>query len=109
MLTSEILEIMPYDCVMRRPRACHNDTLHQAHHSFLTRCIGWQNNHTDNSICNLVMVMKTGSESIEAIKQREPYRDCGICGAYGGQKTAKVRDVRRTIGGRGLREGPGKK
>ena len=70
MLTAEILEIMPYDCIMRRPRACHNDTLHQAHDSFLTRCIGWQNNNTDNSISNLDTVMKTGGESMEAIKQR---------------------------------------
>ena len=69
-LTAYTLELMPYNCVMRRPRACHNDTLHQAHHSFLTRCIGWQNNHTDNSISNLDTVMKTGSESIEAIKRR---------------------------------------
>ena len=70
MLTAEMLEIMPCDCIMRRPRACHNDRLHQAHNSFLTRCIGWQNNNTDNSISNMDTVMKTGGESMEAIKRR---------------------------------------
>ena len=32
----------------------------------------------------------------------------GVCGAHGGYETAKVRDVRRIDGGRGLRRGPGK-
>ena len=109
MLTAEILEIMPYDCIMRRPRACHNDTLHQTHDSFLTRCIGWQNNNTDNSISNLDTAMKTGGESMEAIKRSEAYRVCGSCGAHGGQKIAEVLCARRTVGGRGLRGGSGKK
>ena len=33
----------------------------------------------------------------------------GIYGAHGGYETAKVRDVRRISGGRGLRGGPGKR
>ena len=34
------------------------------------------------------------------------WRDCG---AHGGYETAKGRDIRRTSGGRGLREGAGKR
>ena len=101
MLTAEILYIMPYDCVMRRLRACHNDPLHQAPRSLLTRCIGWQNNHTDNSIFNLDTVMKTEVRASRPLNESEAYRVCGICGAHGGQKTAEVRDVRRTVGGVG--------
>ena len=42
MLRAEGLETMLYGCVTWSPRAYHYDTLHQAHHRFLTRCIGWQ-------------------------------------------------------------------
>ena len=40
MLRAEVLETMLYACVTWSPRACHYDTLHRAHHRFLTRCIG---------------------------------------------------------------------
>ena len=43
------------------------DTLRRAHHSFLTRCIGWRKRtRTDHPISYLETVVKTGSESIEA-------------------------------------------
>ena len=38
MLKAEVLETMLYGCVTWSPRACHYDTLRQAHHRFLTRC-----------------------------------------------------------------------
>ena len=41
MLRAEVLETMLYGRVTWSPRACHYDTLRRAHHSFLTRCIGW--------------------------------------------------------------------
>ena len=51
MLRAVVLETILYGCVTWSPRACHYDTLHRAHHSFLTHCIGWQNNnHTDHPI-----------------------------------------------------------
>ena len=40
MLRAEVLETMLYGCVTWSPCACHYDTLRQAHHRFLTRCIG---------------------------------------------------------------------
>ena len=39
-LRAEVLETILYGCVTRSSRACHYNTLHQAHRSFLTRCIG---------------------------------------------------------------------
>ena len=42
MLRAEVLETMLYGCVTWSPRACHYDTLRQAHHRFFTRCIGWR-------------------------------------------------------------------
>ena len=58
---------MMYDCVTRSPRACHYDTLRQAHHRFLTRCIGWRKrNRADHPASYLDTLIKTGSESIEA-------------------------------------------
>ena len=49
----------------------HYDTLRRAHHSFLTRCIGWRkNDRTNHPISYLDTLLKTGSESIEAIIRR---------------------------------------
>ena len=43
-----------YGCVTWSPRACHYDTLHRAHHRFLTRCIGWRkHNRADHPISYL--------------------------------------------------------
>ena len=71
MLRAEELETMVYGCVAWSSRACHYDTLRRAHHSFLTRCIGWRkNNRTDHLIFYLDTLMKTGSQSIEAIIRR---------------------------------------
>ena len=66
MLRAEVLETMLYGCVAWSSRACHYDTLRRAHHSFLTRCIGWRKNRSDHPIFYLDTLMKTGSESIEA-------------------------------------------
>ena len=52
MLRAEVLETIMYGCVTWSPCACHYDTLHRAHHGFLTRCIGWRkhNNRGDYPI-----------------------------------------------------------
>ena len=71
MLRAEVLETMLYGCVTWSPRACHYDTLRQAHHSLLIRCIGWRkNNRTDHPIFYLDTLIKTGSERIEATLRR---------------------------------------
>ena len=85
MLRTEVLETMMYGCVTWIPRTCHYDTLHRAHHRFLARCIGSRKHNRADHEANLV---------------------CGICGARGGYETREVRDVRRTVGGRGLCAGP---
>ena len=70
-LRAEVLETMLYGCVTWSPRACHYDTLRRAHHSFLTRCIGWRkHNRADHPISCLDTLIKTGSESIEATLRR---------------------------------------
>ena len=49
----------------------HYDTLRRTHHSFLTRCIGCRkHNRTDHPISYLDTLVKTGSESIEAILRK---------------------------------------
>ena len=71
MLRAEVLETMMYGCVTWSPRACRYDTLRQAHHRFLTRFIAWQkHNRADHSISYLDTLIKTGSESVEAILRR---------------------------------------
>ena len=53
----------------RRFASYHYDKLRRAHHSFLTRCIGWQTkNRAYHPICYLNTYITTGSESIEATK-----------------------------------------
>ena len=67
-LRADVLETLLYDCVTWSPRACHYETLGRAHRSFLTRCIGWRNNNrTNHPISSLDPLMKTRSESIEAV------------------------------------------
>ena len=71
MLRARVLETMLYGCVTWSPRACHYDTLRRAHHSFLTRCIGWRkNNRADHPISYLDTLTRTGSESIKATLRR---------------------------------------
>ena len=70
-LRAEVLEAMMCGCVTWSPRACHHDTLRRAHHSFLTRCIGWRkDDRADHAIVYLDTLTKTGSESIEATLRR---------------------------------------
>ena len=72
MLKAEVLETMLYGCVTWSPRAYHYDALRRAHQSFLTRCIGWRKrNRTDHPISYLDTLVKTGSESIEAILRKK--------------------------------------
>ena len=74
MLRAEVLETI--DTVLLRHvepmRGTLHGTLRQAHPTFLTHCIGWRkNNRTDHPIFYLsTLLMKTGSESIEAIMRR---------------------------------------
>ena len=71
MLRAEVLETVLYGCITWSPRACHYDTLRRAHHSFLTRCIGWRkNNRGDHPISYLDMLITTGSDSIETTLRR---------------------------------------
>ena len=70
-LRVEVLETKLYGCVTWSPHACHYDTLRRAHHRFFTRCIGWRkHNCAGHPIFYLDMLIKTGSESIEATLRR---------------------------------------
>ena len=70
-IRAKVLETMLYGCATWSPRACHYDTLRQAHHRFLTRCIGWRkHNRADHPISYLDTLIKTESESIEATLRR---------------------------------------
>ena len=71
MLRAEVLETTLYGCVTWSPRACHYDTLRRAHHSFLTRYIGWRkSNRAGHPISYLDTLIKTRSESIEGTLRR---------------------------------------
>ena len=71
MLRVEVLETVLYGCVTWSPRVRNYDTLRRAHHSFVTRCIGWlKNDRPDDPILFLDTIIKTGSESIKATLHR---------------------------------------
>ena len=105
MLRAEVLETMLYSCVTWSPRACHYDTLRQAHHRFFTRCIGWRkHNPADHPISYLDTFIETGRESIEATLRRRWILFAVFVTRmeeHGGYETAKVRDVREMMGGAG--------
>ena len=74
MLIAEVLETMSYGCVTSSPLADHYDTLRRAHHSFLTCCIGWLMNYRADHPTPFyqdTLIIKTGSESIEATLRRK--------------------------------------
>ena len=101
MLRAEVLETMLYGCVTWSLRACHYDTLHQAHHRFLTRCIGWRkHNRADHPISYLVTLIK-GSESIEATLRRRRILFAGFVARMGDTRLPKCVMFGEVVGGAG--------
>ena len=109
MLRAEILETMLCGCVTWSPRACHYDALRRAHHSFLTRCLGWRkNNGTDHPIYYLGTLMKAGSESIEAIVHRRRILFAGFVARVEDTRLPKCVMFEELVGGAGCVGGQGK-
>ena len=102
MLRAKVLETMLYGCVTRIPRACHYDTLRRAHHSFLIRCIGWQNNdHADHLISYLETLMNTGSESIEMTLRKRRIFFAGFVARTDDTRLPKYAMFGEMVGGAG--------
>ena len=102
MLRAEVLETMLYGCVTWSPRTCHYDTLRRAHHSFLTRCIGWRkHNRADHPISYLDTFIKTGSESIEAILRRMRILFAGFVARMEDTRLPKSLMLGELVGGAG--------
>ena len=80
MLKAEVLESMLYGCGTWSPRSCHYDELRRAHHSFLTRCIGWRKHkRTDHPISYAkTLLKKTGSGGIEATLRKRRILFAGL-------------------------------
>ena len=106
MLRAEVLETMLCGCVTWSPRACHYDTLRRAHHSFLTRCIGWRkHNRADHTISYLDTLIKTGSERIEATLRRRRILFAGFVARMEGTRLSKCVMFGEVVGGAGCVEG----
>ena len=102
MLRSEVLETMLYGCVTWSPRACHYGTLRQAHHRFLTRCIGWRkHNRADHSISYLDTLVKTGSASIETTLRRRRILFAGFVARMEDKRLPKCVMFGEMVGGTG--------
>ena len=102
MLRAEVLETMLYDRVTWSPRACHYDMLGRAHHCFLTRCIGWRkDNRADHPISYLDTLIKTGSESIEAILRRRWTLFAGFVARVEDTRLPKCEMFGELVGGAG--------
>ena len=100
MLKAEVLEPTLYGCVTRSPRAFHYDTLPRAHHSFLTRCIGWRKRtRTDHPISYLETLVKTGSESIEATLRKRRIRFAGAVARVNDTRLPKCVTFGELVGG----------
>ena len=84
MLRVGVLKKMLYGCVTWSPRACHYDTLCQAHHRFLTRRIGCRKHkradHPISYDIYLDTLVKTGSEYIEATLRKRVVQRLGRAG-----------------------------
>ena len=88
------------------PRACHCDTLRRAHHSLLTRCIGWRkHNRADHSISYLNTIIETGSESIEATLRRRRILFAGFVARMEDTRLPKCVMFGEMVGGAGCAGG----
>ena len=106
MLRAEVLETMLYGCVTWSPRACHYDTLRQAHHRFFTRCIGWRkHNPADHPISYLDTLIKTGNESIQAALRRGRILFGGFLARLDDTRLPKCVMFGELVGGAGCVEG----
>ena len=100
MLRAKVLETMLYGCVTWSPRAYHYDTLHRAHHWFLTRCIGWRkHSRADHLISYLYTLNKTGSESIEATLRRRRILFAGLMARMGDTRLPNCGIFGEMVGG----------
>ena len=103
-LRAEVLDTMLYGCDTWSPRACHYDTLRRgrAHHSFLTRCIGWRkHSRADHPIYYLDTLIKTGSESIEATLRRRRILFAGFVARMENTRLPKCVMFGEVVGGAG--------
>ena len=107
-LRAGVLETMLYGCVKWSPRACHHDSLRRGHYSFLTRCIARrENNGTDLPISYLDTLMKTGSESVDAMMRRRRKLFAGFVARMDDTKLPNCLMLGGLVGS-GLRGGEGK-
>ena len=102
MLRAEVLETMLYGLVTWSPHACHYDTLHRAHHRFLTRCVGGQKHkRADHPIFYQDTLVKTGSENIEATLGRRRILFAGFVARMEDTRLPKCVMFVETVGGAG--------
>ena len=102
MLRAGVLETMLYGSVTWSPRACPYDTLRQAHHRFLTRCIGWRkHNRADHPIFYLDTLIKTGCESIAATLRRRRILFAGFVARMEDKRLPKCVMFGEMLGGAG--------
>ena len=80
--------------------------MRRAHHSFLTRCIGWRkNNYTDHPISYLNTFVKTGSENIEAAIRRGQILFLGFVARMEDARLPRYGMFGELMGGAGCVEG----
>ena len=101
MLRVDVLETMLYDCVTWNPRACHYETLHRAHHRFLTRCSGWRKHNRADYPIPLDTLVKTGSETIEVTLRRRRILFAGFVVRMEDTRRPKCVMFREMVGGAG--------
>ena len=102
MLEAEVLETMLYGCITCSPRTYHYYTRRRAHHSFLTRSIGWRkNNRADHPISYLGTLIITGSKSIEATLHRRQILFAGFVARMEDTRLPKCVMFGEGVGGTG--------
>ena len=92
LLKAEVIETLPYGCMMWNPNRPEYDRLRQGHHCMLLRCLGWRKRKRDDHILSYAHVLasfreyRSDSAQTEAIVWR-------IRSAYGGGASATEGDV----------------
>ena len=99
---------MLYGRVIWNQSPCHYGTLCLAHYTQLLdalHCLVKEQAHRPPGFLSGHAYYKDGKREHKGDYTQKVDHVCGICGAHGGDVTAAISDIRRTVGGRELREG----
>ena len=106
LLKAEVVETLLYGCMSWSPNKPDYDRLRRVHHSMLLRCLGWRKRKRDDHTLSYVDVLvKTASESREAIVCKRRILFAGFVARMGEERLPQRVMIGELVGGKGYSGG----